>query len=93
MPTTETQNKHRAGDGGATDIWKQVPELPCELTLDLPLPGFKLRDLVQLQAGTVLDSTWSVGTDLPLRVNGTLIAWSEFEVVADRLAARVTEVA
>ncbi|MBZ5706037.1 MAG: FliM/FliN family flagellar motor switch protein [Acidobacteriia bacterium] len=93
MPETATEKKTETSGNGETEAWRQVQDLPCELTLDLPLPGFKVRDLLRLDAGSVLDSGWKVGADLPLRVNGTLIAWSEFEVVAERLAARVTEVA
>jgi flagellar motor switch/type III secretory pathway protein FliN len=90
MPELAAENKPETG---AAPAWAQVQDLPCDLTLELPLPGFKVRDLVQLRAGSVLDSEWKVGADLPLRVNGTLIAWGEFEVVAERLAARVTEIA
>jgi len=30
-------------------------------------------------------------TDIPLQVNGMLMAWTEFEVVGERLAARITD--
>jgi hypothetical protein len=30
-------------------------------------------------------------SDVPVRVNGLLIGWTEFEVIEDRLAARITE--
>ncbi len=36
---------------------------------------------------------WRVARDVPLRVNDTLIGWSEFEAVGNRLAVRLTEVA
>jgi flagellar motor switch/type III secretory pathway protein FliN len=34
-----------------------------------------------------------VRRDVPLRVNGNVIGWSEFEVVGDTLAVRLTELA
>jgi flagellar motor switch protein FliN/FliY len=73
--------------------WKPVLGLHCELTVDLPLPGFKVADLLTLRPGSVIDARWRVGQDVPLRLNGTLIAWIEFELVGDRLAVRVTELA
>jgi flagellar motor switch/type III secretory pathway protein FliN len=73
--------------------WQPVLALPCELTVDLELPGFKVSDLLKLGAGTVLGSVWPVRRDVPLRVNGTLIGWSEFEVVGKKLAVRLTELA
>lgn len=65
--------------------------LPCDLTIDLPLPGFKVGDLAKLVPRMVIDSHWPVGEDVPVRVNGHLVAWSEFEVVGNRLAVRLTE--
>ena len=73
--------------------WRPVLGLPCDLTIDLPLPGFRVGDLLQLQSGSVIGTSWQLARDVPLRVNGTLIGWSEFEVVGDRLAARLTELA
>jgi flagellar motor switch/type III secretory pathway protein FliN len=71
--------------------WEFVMALPCDLTVELPMPGFKVADLVQLSPQTVIDSHWHAGEDVPLRVNGQLVAWGEFEVVSDRLAVRITE--
>src|SRR5262249_29439711 len=73
--------------------WQPVLDLPCQLTVDLPLPAFHVSDLLQLQAGSVIGTQWQLARDVPLRVNGTLIGWSEFEVVGDRLAVRLTELA
>jgi flagellar motor switch/type III secretory pathway protein FliN len=71
--------------------WQPVLALPCNLTVDLELPGFKVSDLLKMGPGTVLGSTWAVRRDVPLRVNGNVIGWSEFEVVGDTLAVRLTE--
>jgi flagellar motor switch/type III secretory pathway protein FliN len=73
--------------------WAPVLDLPLTLTVDVVLPGFKVRDLMRLQKGTVIPSQWLVSADVGLRANGELIAWSEFEVVGSRLAVRLTELA
>jgi flagellar motor switch/type III secretory pathway protein FliN len=73
--------------------WKPVLGLPCELIVDLPLPDFKISDLLKLRVGSVLDAHLRVGEDVPLRLNGTLMGWVEFEVVGDSLAVRLTELA
>jgi flagellar motor switch/type III secretory pathway protein FliN len=73
--------------------WRPVLDLPCELTVDLPLPGFRIADLLQLRAGTVINAHWRLGQDVPLRLHGTLLGWIEFEVAGDSLAARMTELA
>ncbi len=73
--------------------WRPALALPCQLTVDLPLPHFNVSDLLQLKVGSVVPTNWRLTRDVPLRVNGTLIGWSEFEVVGNRLAVRLTELA
>jgi flagellar motor switch/type III secretory pathway protein FliN len=46
---------------------------------------------LQLETNSVIDSHWQLLADVPLRVNGELIAWGEFEVVGDRLGIRLIE--
>jgi flagellar motor switch protein FliN/FliY len=73
--------------------WLRAGRLPCLLTVEIAMPGFTVADLVHLEHGRVVASHWTVGQDVPLRVNGQLIAWSEFEVVQNHLAVRLTELA
>jgi flagellar motor switch/type III secretory pathway protein FliN len=73
------------------DPAKLLPWLPCELTLDVPVVHFTLGDLVHLKPGAIVQTAISHTSDIPLRVNRQLIGWTEFEVVGDRLAVRITE--
>ena len=75
------------------DPWARVESLPCTLTVEIPVPGFTVSDLVHLARQRVIATSWIVGQDVPLRVNGELIAWCEFEVVHGQLAVRLTELA
>jgi flagellar motor switch/type III secretory pathway protein FliN len=75
------------------DPWARVEGLPCLLTVEIPVPGFTVADLVHLAPGRIIATRWTVGLDVPLRINGELIAWSEFEVVQSHLAVRLTELA
>jgi flagellar motor switch/type III secretory pathway protein FliN len=65
--------------------------LPCEVTLELSIPHFTVADLLSLEPGEILDTRWTQGEDVPLRINGELAAWAEFEVVCGKLAIRITE--
>jgi len=79
---------------GEDDIrWRRALGLPCGLTVDLPLPDFKIADLLRLRTGSVINAHWGIGRNVPLRLNGTLLGWCEFEVVGDHLAVRLTELA
>ena len=73
--------------------WEPVLTLPCCLSVDISLPGFKVSDFVRLRPGTIATSGWDVARDVPLRVNGVLIGWGELEEAGNRLAIRVTELA
>jgi flagellar motor switch protein FliN/FliY len=77
----------------SADQWLRVEPLPCLLTIEISVPGFTVADLVHLQRGRIIASRWTVGHDVPLRLNGELIAWSEFEVAQNHLAVRLTELA
>jgi flagellar motor switch protein FliN/FliY len=73
--------------------WLRLEALPCLLTVEIAVPGFTVSDLVHLHRGRIVVTRWTVGQDVPLRVNDELIAWSEFEIVQNRLAVRLTELA
>lgn len=77
----------------SAERWARVDLLPCVLSIEIPVPGFTVADLVQLERGRIIATRWTVGQDVPLRINDALIAWSEFEVVQNRLAVRLTELA
>ena len=75
------------------DLWEDAGKLPCLLTIDLPLRSFTVRDLLQLERGTIVESKNANGAHVPVAVNSRLLGWAEFEVVEDRLAVRMTELA
>lgn len=75
------------------DEWCELVHLPCILTLDLPVPEIRVRELIELDTDSILDTRWLQSKDVPVRVNGRFIGWAEFEVVGDRLAVRITELA
>ena len=70
-----------------------LPWLPCTLALDLTILRFTVRSLLELAPGDVLETGCHQSMDIPLRVNGLLLAWTEFELIGERLAARITDLA
>jgi flagellar motor switch/type III secretory pathway protein FliN len=65
--------------------------LPLTLSLDVPVVRFTIGDLLKLSKGAIVESGCHHTSDVPLRVNQVLIGWTEFEVVGERLAVRITE--
>lgn len=73
------------------DPAEALPWLPCTLALDIPVVKFTVGDLLGLVNGSIVETSYHQSSDLPLRVNGQLVGWTEFEVVGERLAVRLTD--
>ena len=67
--------------------------LPIEIDVAVPMRSFRVRNLLALEPGQLLESQWSHGSDLPLAAGKVNLAWAEFEVVESTLAVRVTRLA
>lgn len=73
------------------DPLEAVPWLPFTLSLEVPVVHFTVGDLLGLEEGSIVETACHHTSDVPLRVNNLLVGWTEFEVVGDRLAVRITE--
>jgi flagellar motor switch protein FliM len=73
--------------------WKLLSRIPLRLQVAVPVPHFKVKDLLGLKPGTVVHSVWPSSDDVPLKVGAVQVSWSEFEVVEKRMAIRVTRLA
>lgn len=67
-----------------------VGRLPVELEVAVPVRAFRVRHLLSLDKGQVIETRWAHGDDLPLTAGDVQLAWSEFEVIDTRLAVRLT---
>lgn len=72
-------------------LWAAAQALPCDLRIDLHAPGFTVRDLMQLDAKSLVATGCKQTSNVPVIVNGQVLAWAEFEVIGQRLAVRLTE--
>ncbi len=83
---TEAAALNKEAGSFSSDLWEQAGWLPCELTVELPVPEFTVRDLLRLSAGSVVETQWKSGHDVPLLANRRQIGWVEFEAVGESLA-------
>jgi flagellar motor switch/type III secretory pathway protein FliN len=94
----ELEGKHgRALDGqeseesvGSIVLTPAIARLPVELDVAVPVRGFRVRNLLSLEPGSVIETQWAHGEDMPLSCGAVQLAWSEFEVIEAALAVRVT---
>jgi flagellar motor switch protein FliM len=73
--------------------WPVLSGLTVAMTAGVMLKGFKIRDLLRLQTGQVIESACPETEDVPLKIGQVQVAWSEFEVVDQQLMVRLTRLA
>jgi flagellar motor switch protein FliN len=67
-----------------------VARLPVEVDVVVPVREFRVRNLLALEPGELIESQWSYGEDVPLSAGDVQLAWSEFEVLDNQIAVRIT---
>jgi flagellar motor switch/type III secretory pathway protein FliN len=64
--------------------------LPVQLDVGIPIRDFRVKNLLVLEPGSLIESSWAPGEDVPVASGEVQLAWSEFEVVDTQLAVRFT---
>lgn len=92
LPTGEQALIPAAASGreGGLQLGPLMERLPVELDVCLPVREFRVRHLLALEPGHVIESLWQPGNDVPLKAGDVQLAWSEFEAIEEHLAVRVT---
>ncbi len=83
----------QADTAGNTDLDLDVIlDVPVTLSLEVGRARLPIRNLLQLNQGSVVELERSAGESLDVLVNGTLIAHGEVVVINDRFGVRLTDV-
>ncbi|HUB17774.1 MAG TPA: FliM/FliN family flagellar motor C-terminal domain-containing protein [Acidobacteriaceae bacterium] len=72
---------------------RRLDRLPMQVDVMVRVHPFRVRDLLSMEKGTVVETVHEHTQDVPLHSGGVLLLWSEFEVLDQRLAVRVTRLA
>jgi flagellar motor switch protein FliN len=102
-PASNTTTNAAAGaalavrEGGADENPQEYPpedtrlsRLAMQLDVMVRVHSFRVQDLLSMEKGTVIETVHEHGQDVPLRCGGAVLLWSEFEVLDQQLAVRVT---
>lgn len=88
-----TADADATSGGAATDLNLDVIlDVPVSLSLEVGRTRIPIRNLLQLNQGSVVELERGAGEPLDVYVNGTLIAQGEVVVVNDRFGVRLTDV-
>jgi flagellar motor switch protein FliN/FliY len=80
-------------EDGASSFPPAVLQLPVELDVAIPVRAFRVRTLLALAPGHLIETLWPGSEDMPLAAGDVQLAWSEFEVIDTQLAVRITRLA
>ena len=69
-----------------------ILDIPVTITMEVGHAKISIRNLLQLNQGTVIELERLAGEPLDVLVNGTLIAHGEVVVVNDKFGIRLTDV-
>ena len=69
-----------------------ILDVPITLALEVGRARVPIRNLLQLNPGSVVELERDAGDPLDVYVNGTLVAHGEVVVVNDRFGVRLTDV-
>ena len=81
-----------ATGGGTSQDLSLLSDVQLDISVELGRTNMRVRDLLELGTGSVVELDRSAGTPVDVLVNGTIVARGEVVVVDDELGVRVTEV-
>jgi len=81
-----------SSDAGPIQDLALLAEVPMEVTVELGRTKLRVRELLSLHEGSVIELDRAADTTVAVYVNGTLIARGDVVVVDDELGVRITEV-
>lgn len=73
--------------------WPLLSRLPVRLSSGVPVAHFRVANLLALEAGQIIESGWPSTQDVGLNAGSVRFCWTEFEVVEQRIAVRLTRLA
>lgn len=81
------------GDAAARDVNLEVIlDVPVTLSMEVGRTKIPIRNLLQLNQGSVVELDRAAGEPLDVFVNGTLVAHGEVVVVNEKFGIRLTDV-
>lgn len=77
---------------GADPKVRMILDVPVHMTMEVGSTDIPIRQLLQLNQGSVIELGREAGEPLDVMINGTLIAHGEVVVVNDKYGIRLTDV-
>ncbi|HCD28623.1 MAG TPA: flagellar motor switch protein FliN [Gammaproteobacteria bacterium] len=93
MMSDESQESSSAAEGSDANIDQAVIQsIPVTLSVEIGSTTLKLKDLLRLAQGSVVELDKLAGEMMDLKINGAIIAKGEVVTVGDKLGISVVEI-
>ncbi len=66
-------------------------DVPVELEVELDRRVLSVREILELEAGSVIGMTRSAGENIDLYVGGTLVGYGEIVLIESNIGVRITD--
>ena len=83
---------HGAAAGGGEVNLDMILDVPVTLAMEVGRTRISIRNLLQLNQGSVVELDRAAGEPLDVFVNGTLVAHGEVVVINEKFGIRLTDV-
>lgn len=80
------------GTGSEEDNLEAILDIPVTISMEIGRAMITIRNLLQLNQGSVVELDRLAGEPLDVMVNGTLIAHGEVVVVNEKFGIRLTDI-
>ncbi|HJW07915.1 MAG TPA: flagellar motor switch protein FliN [Rhodanobacter sp.] len=88
----EFDSLHGLGAGGGDVNLDMILDVPVTLAMEVGRTRISIRNLLQLNQGSVVELDRAAGEPLDVFVNGTLVAHGEVVVINEKFGIRLTDV-
>ncbi len=90
--STATFDELTAEKGGAAVNMDAILDVPVTISMEIGRTKITIRNLLQLNQGSVVELDRLAGEPMDVLVNGTLIAQGEVVVVNEKFGLRLTDI-
>ena len=93
LPEAPLQNLQAENNGsGDTANLETILDIPVSLSVEIGQTKIRIKNLLQLNQGSVVELERLAGEPLDVKVNNTLVAHGEIVVVNEKYGIRLTDI-
>jgi flagellar motor switch protein FliN/FliY len=91
QPQASADSKRDVGAEGTPNL-EVIMDIPVTISMEVGTTQINIRNLLQLNQGSVIELDRLAGEPLDVMINGTLIAHGEVVVVNEKFGIRLTDI-